>query len=177
MKKHQRSDLEARGHTVSHTDDRTHETVKAQLHQTLDRATGTIVERGNIARTPGVNSAKGQGAVPVHPSMRNRHAESINSNWRDLSPDANPAAAGPLDGGEPRGKMPKPVQPSFGMRSRIADTAAPMPPGMNHRMNVGRGVNSDLGKKIMTEATISGSNKLPEAPNYGGTVQIRPASK
>jgi hypothetical protein len=175
--KHRREDLEARGHVVNHVDDRTHEMVKAQLHQTLDRATGTIVERGNIARTPGPNSAKGQGCVPVHSGTRDRHGESLNANWRELAPDANPA--GPL-AVEPRGpKGMQKIQPSFGQRSRINDTHAPLPPGQNHRLNLGRSDLSTLGKKIMDEANLhsSGSNKLPEAPNYGGTVSVRPASK
>ena len=50
------------------------------------------------------------------------------------------------------------------MRSRIADSHAPLAPGMNHRLNVGRGVNSDLGRKIIEEAKQSGSNALPTAP-------------
>lgn len=84
MKKHTREDLEARGHTVHHFDDKTVMTVKAQLHQTLDRNTGKIVERPNIARTPGINSAKGAGCVPIHPGMRAR-TDLPSKNWRDLS--------------------------------------------------------------------------------------------
>lgn len=160
MRKHQAADLEARGHVVNHVDDRTFETVQAQTHQSLDRRTGRIVERGNIARTPGPNSAKGQGAVPTHPSMRNRAGESMSTSWRDLAPDAsspNPLAP------EVPGKRLTPPQPVFGQRSRIADTEGASP-GVNHMLNVGRGVDRMLGRKMIAEALSSGSNKLPDAP-------------
>ncbi len=160
MKKHRRADLEARGHVVNHVDDRTFETVKAQTHQSLDRKTGRIVERGNIARSPGINSAKGAGSVPVHANMRSRAGESMATNWRDLAPDAS--SPNPLDPEVP-GKRLTPPQPSFGMRSRIADTEGASP-GQNHSANVGRGVDRMLGRKLIAEALSSGSTALPSAP-------------
>jgi hypothetical protein len=178
MKKFSREEIEAAGHRHNHHDDKTAMTLSAQTHPTLNRVTGKLEERPNIARTPGLKSAKGSGSVPVHPAFRDRHAESLNPSWRELAPDA--AGQGPLDG-EYRGKVERPVRPSFGMRSRTNDTTHAGPPGVNFYDNAGHGANAEcreLGRLIMNEATISGSNRLPDAPAFNnGPTKVRTTQK
>ncbi len=146
---------------VHHVEDREHETVNAQLHHTLDRKTGKVVEQPNIARTPGPKSAKGQGIVPVHSSMRSRTGiDSHNPNWRELSDASSPMPLDPVI----TGKRLDSAAPAFGMRSRTRDAVGAAPPGAMHAMNKGHGVNNDLGKAMMDEAIHNGG--IPEMPNF-----------
>ena len=82
-----------------------------KLHPTLNRRTGVMEDKPNLARSGG--QPKGQGCVPVHSGMRDRTGgKSLPGNWRDLSPDAS--SPNPLDP-EPRGKEYAPVKASPGM--------------------------------------------------------------
>jgi hypothetical protein len=157
--KHKPEDLKRAGYRVNHVDDRSPDHVTSQLHQTLDRRTGTVVERPNLARSGG--RPKGQGGVVVHSSMRSRTGiESHNPNWRELSDASSPMPLDPVITGK---RLTQPA-PAFGMRSRTRDAVGAAPPGAMHAMNEGHGMNNDLGKAMMDEAVHNGG--IPQMPDW-----------
>jgi len=157
---------------------RTHAPTADSDHVTYGKPTlGRDPRRGKkISDLPihgGMRTATKQGTV----AFGGDHASALDSlSGKSVVPgkDGSAATAHPLTA-PPVAKNYAPVKPVPGQRSRVNDTHAPAAPGMNHALNVGRGVDHNIGRLIMDEAVSnSGVGDHAAHPyNRGGAANAK----
>jgi hypothetical protein len=117
-------------------------------HMSHGMADQTPHKTGNIARD---GAPKHLNPVPVAAGMHTKHktAKVFVQGGLTASYDSDPA--NPLNSGPPRGKRLTAPAPVPGQRSRTNDVEGALP-GENHARNRGRGVDTALGAKILSQA-------------------------
>lgn len=138
---------------------RTHAPTAESDHVTYGNKLGRDPRRGkNISDLPihgGMRTATKQGTI----AFGGDHSSAIDSlTGKSVVPgklggaaaaDPHPLTAPPV------AKNYAPVKPVLGMRSRTNDAEGGSKPGANHYLNVGRGVDHNIGRLIMDEAVAN----------------------